>query len=188
MGAGIMGHGIAHVAARSGFRVVLLDLRMDLVDKGLRAIDQEMLRAVEKGRMAEAERVAALARISPGEGPAALAGADFVVEAILEKESAKSALLADLDRVCRPDAVLASNTSSISITRLAASVTRPERVIGMHFMNPVPVMSLVEVIRGLRTSDVTVSRTVAFAQRLGKTAVEVNDYPGFVSNRILMPM
>ncbi len=188
VGAGIMGHGIAHVAARSGLGVILVDLRPDLVDQGLRAIGQEMRRAVEKGRMTEADLTAALERITPGEGPVSLDRADLVVEAILEKEEAKRTVFAELDRVCRPDAVLASNTSSISITRLAAATTHPERVIGMHFMNPVPVMALGEVIGGRRTSDETVSRTVACATAMGKTTVEVNDYPGFVSNRILMPM
>ncbi|HKY32190.1 MAG TPA: 3-hydroxybutyryl-CoA dehydrogenase [Candidatus Polarisedimenticolia bacterium] len=188
VGAGTMGHGIAHVAARSGFDVVLTDLSPPLLERGLRAIDQEMQRAVEKGKMTEQARGAALGRIRSGPGLAALDGADLVVEAIVESEAAKRSLFSDLDRHCRPSAILASNTSSISITRLASATKRPDKVIGMHFMNPVPVMALVEVIRGRKTSDATVLSVLTWARAMGKTTVEVNDFPGFVSNRILMPM
>ncbi|HZI94565.1 MAG TPA: 3-hydroxybutyryl-CoA dehydrogenase [Patescibacteria group bacterium] len=188
IGAGTMGHGIAHVAARSGFTVILNDIRGDLVDKGLVIIGQEMQRAVDKGRMSAEERTAALARIQRSDSLDALRDADLVVEAIVEKEPAKAELFAGLDRVCKPAAILATNTSSISITRIAATTKRPDRVIGMHFMNPVPVMTLVEVIRGHRTSDETVAAIMAWSRAMGKTSVEVNDYPGFVSNRVLMPM
>jgi 3-hydroxybutyryl-CoA dehydrogenase len=188
VGAGTMGHGIAHVAARAGFQVILNDVNADLVSKGLRAIDKEMGRAVEKGKMTAEDKAASLARISANEKLDALSSADLVVEAIVEKVEIKTPLFAELDRICKPAAILASNTSSISITRLAASTKRPDRVIGMHFMNPVPVMTLVEVIRGLKTSDETVATTLEAARRMGKTCVEVNDAPGFVSNRVLMPM
>ncbi|HET6374348.1 MAG TPA: 3-hydroxybutyryl-CoA dehydrogenase [Candidatus Polarisedimenticolia bacterium] len=188
VGAGTMGHGIAHVAARAGFEVVLTDVSEDLVTKGLETIDREMRRAVEKGRMSADEKAQAFARIRGGAGTAPLARTDLVVEAIVEKEEAKLALFAELDRACGPATILASNTSSISLTRIAAATRRPERVVGMHFMNPVPVMALVEVIRGLKTSDDTVIEVTACARKMGKTTVEVKDYPGFVSNRVLMPM
>jgi 3-hydroxybutyryl-CoA dehydrogenase len=188
VGAGTMGHGIAHVAARSGFDVVLTDLNPDLAARGLKAIEKEMQRAVEKQRMTADEMAAALRRIRTGSSPADLAKAQLVVEAIVEKEEIKRSLFAGLDAACDAGAILASNTSSISITRLAAATSRPDRVIGRHFMNPVPVMALVEVIRGHHTSGDTVERVVDWSKRMGKTTVEVNDYPGFVSNRVLMPM
>ncbi|HEY3175470.1 MAG TPA: 3-hydroxybutyryl-CoA dehydrogenase [Candidatus Polarisedimenticolia bacterium] len=188
VGAGTMGHGIAHVAARAGFEVILNDVSADLVARGMRAIDLEMQKLVAKGKMPAAEREAALGRISAADQLDALTRADLVVEAIVEKLEVKTALFAELDRLCKSAAILASNTSSISITRLAAATRRPERVIGMHFMNPVPVMELVEVIRGLKTSDETVAATLETARRMGKTSVQVNDSPGFVSNRVLMPM
>jgi 3-hydroxybutyryl-CoA dehydrogenase len=188
VGAGTMGHGIAHVAARSGFSVILHDLRRDLIDKGLLTIDQEMQRAVEKGRMTADDMTASLARIKGAESLDALRASDLVIEAIVEKEEAKTALFGRLDQVCNPSTILATNTSSISITRIAAATKRPERVIGMHFMNPVPVMKLVEVIRGHRTDDATVASVMAWSRIMGKTGVEVNDYPGFVANRVLMPM
>jgi len=188
IGAGTMGHGIAHVAARAGFRVLLHDVRKDLIDKGVATIDREMARAVEKGRMTAEEKAGALALVR-GEGSLeSLREADLVVEAIVEREEAKTELFAALDGVCPAHAILASNTSSISITRIAAATRRPDRVIGMHFMNPVPVMQLVEVIRGQKTTDATVATVLETARRMGKTSVEVNDYPGFVANRILMPM
>jgi len=183
-----MGHGIAHVAARAGFRVVLHDVRAELIDKGLATIDREMARGVEKGRIAADEKARAMSLIRGESSLAALAGVDLVVEAIVEREDAKTSLFAALDGICPDHVILASNTSSISITRIAAATRRPDRVIGMHFMNPVPVMQLVEVIRGQKTSDDTVARVIEAAQRMGKTTVEVNDYPGFVANRILMPM
>jgi 3-hydroxybutyryl-CoA dehydrogenase len=188
VGAGTMGHGIAHVAARSGFDVILIDIQPDLAARGLGAIDSELKRAVEKQRLTAEDAAAALRRIRTGTAVKDLEGAGLVVEAIVEKEAAKTALFAEMDRVCRPETILASNTSSISITRLGSVTRRPAQVIGMHFMNPVPVMALVEVIRGHRTSDATVEAVHAVARRMGKTTVEVNDYPGFVSNRVLMPM
>jgi len=183
-----MGHGIAHVAARSGFQVILGDVSEELVGKGLRAIDKEMQRGVDKGRMTADEKAAALKRIRPAASLEAFSAADLVVEAIVEKEEVKTKLFRELDALCKPGAILASNTSSISITRLAAATKRPDRVIGMHFMNPVPVMALVEVIRGRKTSDATTATVLDLSTRMGKTSVEVNDYPGFVSNRVLMPM
>jgi len=188
VGAGTMGHGIAHVAARAGFSVILNDIRKDLVDRGIGIVAQEMQRGVDKGRMTADEKAAALSRIAPSDSLHALRDADLVVEAIVEHEETKRKLFAELDRTCKPAAILASNTSSISITRIAAATARPDRVIGMHFMNPVPVMALVEVIRGHRTSNQTVATIMDWSRRLGKTSVEVNDYPGFVSNRILLPM
>ena len=188
IGAGTMGHGIAHVAARAGFQVVLHDVRAELIDKGLATIDREMARGVEKGRITADEKARAMSLIRGESSLAALAGVDLVVEAIVEREDAKTSLFAALDGICPDHVILASNTSSISITRIAAATRRPDRVIGMHFMNPVPVMQLVEVIRGQKTSDDTMARVIEAAQRMGKTTVEVNDYPGFVANRILMPM
>jgi 3-hydroxybutyryl-CoA dehydrogenase len=188
VGAGTMGHGIAHVAARSGFDVILIDINPELAARGLKSIEKEMQRAVEKQRMAADEMPAALRRICTGTSTADLKRADLVVEAIVEKEEVKRSLFDELDRTCGPGTILASNTSSISITRLAAATNRPDRVIGMHFMNPVPVMALVEVIRGHHTSGDTVARVMEWSRRMGKTTVEVNDYPGFVSNRVLMPM
>jgi len=183
-----MGHGIAHVAARAGFRVILHDVRQDLIDKGLATIDREMARSVEKGRMTASEKTQALSLVRGESALESMREVDLVVEAIVEREDAKTGLFATLDAACPDHVILASNTSSISITRIAAATKRPDRVIGMHFMNPVPVMQLVEVIRGQKTTDATVASVVAAAQRMGKTTVEVNDYPGFVANRILMPM
>jgi len=188
IGAGTMGHGIAHVAARSGFRVILNDIEEKFVEKGLRTIDKEMQRGVDKGRMSEQDKADALSRISTTTTLGPLEGADLVVEAIVEKLEAKEALFRELDKLCKPSAVLATNTSSISITRIAAVTSRPASVIGMHFMNPVPVMALVEIIRGRKTSDETVRSVEGWARQMGKTTVEVNDFPGFVSNRVLMPM
>jgi len=188
VGAGTMGHGIAHVAVRAGYRVILNDIDKGLVDKGIETIGLEMQRAVEKERMTGAERTAALGRLQGATSLDSFAEASLVIEAIVEKEEVKRDLFGRLDRICRPEAILATNTSSISITRIAAATSRPEKVIGMHFMNPVPVMKLVEVIRGQKTSDETVAAVVAHARRMEKTTVEVNDFPGFVSNRVLMPM
>lgn len=188
IGAGTMGSGIAQVFSQSGFRVYLSDVRPELVERGLDAIERGLERAVEKGKLPQSEAEAARARISTGVGLDGANDADFVVEAIVEDSRAKEDLFRKLDQRARPEVILASNTSSISITRLAAASSRPDRFIGMHFMNPVPVMKLVEIIRGLRTSDATFEATRSLALRLGKTPVEVNDSPGFVSNRVLMPM
>ena len=188
VGAGTMGHGIAHVAARAGFRVLLNDVTEEFINKGLRAIDSEMQRAVEKGRLTSADKESALARIGSAPALTLLSDADLVIEAIVERPETKLPLFAELHRLCKTSTILASNTSSISITRLGAATGRPDRVVGMHFMNPVPVMELVEVIRGLRTSDETTTEVLGVARAMGKTTVEVNDAPGFVSNRVLMPM
>jgi 3-hydroxybutyryl-CoA dehydrogenase len=188
IGSGTMGHGIAHVAARSGFRVVLVDLEESLLRKAMETVASELQRAVDKGKMQAAERDAALGRIRTSTSITSLNEAAIAIEAIVELLEAKRDLFARLDGVCRPEAILATNTSSISITRIAAATKRPGSVIGMHFMNPVPVMELVEVIRGQLTGDATVAETTALALALGKKPVEASDYPGFVSNRVLMPM
>jgi len=188
VGAGQMGGGIAHVAAGAGLPVVLVDVAQALVDKGRAAIEKNLEREVAKGKRTAEDRQAALARITTSTDAAALSGCDIVIEAIVENEAVKKELFGRLDGICRPDAILASNTSSISITRLAAATRRPDRFIGMHFMNPVPLMTLVEVIRGMATSDDTASSVEALAKRLGKTPIVCNDLPGFVSNRVLMPM
>jgi len=188
VGAGTMGHGIAQVAAASGFRVVLVDVVSEALAEGRARIEKGFARQVEKERMSAAERDAALGRLSSAGELSALADADLVVEAVVERFDVKEKVFVELDRVLGPEAVLASNTSSISITRLAGATGRAERVIGMHFMNPVPVMKLVEVIRGLATSQETYDRVEAASRAMGKTPVEVHDSPGFVSNRVLMPM
>ena len=188
VGAGQMGSGIAHVAALAGKDVVLLDVTAELVERGRRGIEKILGRQVEKGKVTADAREAALARIRTATDAAAFSDCDLVVEAVVEDEGVKKGLLARVDAVAPPHAILASNTSSISVTRLAAATKRPERFIGMHFMNPVPVMVLVEVIRGAATSDETAAAVVAFARELGKTPVECRDFPGFVSNRVLMPM
>ncbi|MBK8598316.1 MAG: 3-hydroxybutyryl-CoA dehydrogenase [Holophagales bacterium] len=188
IGAGQMGAGIAHVAALAGKDVVLADVSVDLAGKGLAVVRKNLARQVEKGKVAAEAAEAALARIVPSGDVADFAGADLVVEAIVENEGVKRELFARLDGILKPGAILASNTSSISITRLGAATKRPENVIGMHFMNPVPVMQLVEVIRGIATSDETAGAVVAAAKEMGKVPVECRDFPGFVSNRVLMPM
>jgi len=188
VGAGQMGAGIAHVAALAGKSVVLLDVSDDAVRKGLKAIEKNLGRQVEKGKVAAEARDAALARIAPASDLARFADADLVVEAVVENEAVKKDLFGKLDGILKPAGILASNTSSISITRLAAATKRPERFIGMHFMNPVPVMTLVEVIRGIATSDETTASVVALAKAMGKTPLACRDFPGFVSNRVLMPM
>jgi 3-hydroxybutyryl-CoA dehydrogenase len=188
VGAGQMGGGIAHVAAQTGIAVRLHDVTQDRVDHGLKTIDKNLGRAVEKGRMKEDEKREILGRIEGTTELSAFADCDLVVEAIVESFDAKAEVFRELDRICRRDVILASNTSSISITKIAACTERAEDVIGMHFMNPVPVMKLVEVIRGLATSDETTKTVLELAERMGKTAVEVSDSPGFVSNRVLMPM
>ncbi len=188
VGSGTMGHGIAHVAARAGHEVRLVDLEERLLQKALDTVGKEMQRAVDKEKMSGAERQAALARIRPTTDLAELRDVSVVVEAIVERPEAKADLFRKLDEVCPKGAILATNTSSISITRIGAATKRPESVIGMHFMNPVPVMELVEVIRGQLTSDETTTRTMELARALGKTPVEANDFPGFISNRVLLPM
>ena len=189
VGGGTMGNGIAHVAAQHGREVRLLDVVPDVLEKAMTTIAKNLARQVEKGILDESARDKALARIETGTDiEAGAEGVDLVIEAVPERAQLKYELFETLDRVVGPDTILASNTSSISITEIAAATSCPDRVIGMHFMNPVPVMKLVEVIRGLATSDTTTRATVEFAEALGKTAVEVNDFPGFVSNRVLMPM
>jgi len=188
VGGGQMGNGIAHVAAAAGLSVVLVDVEDRLLEKARATIEKNLDREVEKGKRSAEQRAAALSRLSTTTSLEALSRADCVVEAIVENEGAKKDLFGRLDRICGAAAVFASNTSSISITRLAASTSRPDRFIGMHFMNPVPVMELVEVIRGLATSDETASAIEGLARRMGKTPIFCNDYPGFVSNRVLMPM
>jgi 3-hydroxybutyryl-CoA dehydrogenase len=188
VGAGQMGAGIAHVAALAGKRIVLVDVTPDLAGKGLRGIEKNLARQVEKGKVAAPDRDAALQRIVATADLSRLAEAGLVVEAIVENEAVKRDLFARLDALVPPLTILATNTSSISITRLAAGTKRPERFIGMHFMNPVPVMALVEVIRGIATSDETTEAVLTLAKELGKTPLLCRDFPGFVANRILLPM
>jgi 3-hydroxybutyryl-CoA dehydrogenase len=188
VGAGTMGNGIAHVFARSGYEVILCDVEQRLLDRALETISKNLEREVAKNKITVTDKSAALNRIKPVLRREELRSCDFVVEAATEKFAIKAEIFRDLDRICRPDVILASNTSSISITRLAALTKRPEKVIGMHFFNPVPVMKLVEVIRGLATSQETFGAVRELALKLEKTPVEVNDAPGFVSNRVLMPL
>ena len=188
IGAGTMGNGIAHTAAASGLDVTLVDIDDELLQKAMSTIAANLQRGVDKGKMTAADKVAVVGRIRTATDLGAIALADIVIEAIVENLTAKTDLFAKLDAIAQPECILASNTSSISITKIAAVTRRPEKVIGMHFMNPVPVMALVEVIRGIATSDDTVQRVESLAKQMGKTAIEVNDYPGFVSNRVLMPM
>jgi len=187
-GSGTMGSGIAQVFAQHGYRVRMTDVRQDLLDRGLDTIRGSLERFVQKSKLTAADREDALKNISVSTGLGELQDCDLIVEAIFEDLEAKSALLRSLDQICKPETVFASNTSSISITRLAAATSRPTQFIGMHFMNPVPIMQLVEVIRGQETSDDTCRTVMNMARELDKTPVEVQDYPGFVSNRILMPM
>jgi 3-hydroxybutyryl-CoA dehydrogenase len=188
IGAGTMGHGIAQVAAASGYDVTLVDVAPEALSKGVARIEKGFARQVEKERMSAEERDAALGRLSSAGELAALEGADLAIEAVVERFDVKRQVFQELARVMGPEAILATNTSSISITKIAGTVENPERVIGMHFMNPVPVMKLVEVIRGLATSQETYDRVEAASRAMGKTPVEVHDSPGFVSNRVLMPM
>jgi 3-hydroxybutyryl-CoA dehydrogenase len=183
-----MGMGIAQVFAARGFPVTLVDSSRDALERARDGIDASLRRLARKGAIPEADGEATLKRIAFTEKLEAVAAADFIVEAVVEDVGVKRRVLGDLDRLTRPGAVLASNTSSISITRLGAATRRPELVIGMHFMNPVPVMELVEVIRGQATSDETHAATMSLARKLGKTPVTVSDYPGFISNRVLLPM
>ncbi len=188
LGAGTMGNGIAHVFARSGLNVILRDIAQPQLDRAIETISKNLDREVKKGKLAEADKPATIARIKPVTDLAALAAADFAVEAVPEMRDLKIRLLKEADAVLKPGVILASNTSSISITELAAQTSRPEQFVGMHFMNPVPVMQLVEVIRGLATSDDTFNTTLALCEKLEKKPVAVNDAPGFVSNRVLMPL
>jgi len=188
IGAGTMGNGIAHVFAKSGYNVVLCDVEQKFLDRGIATIAKNLDRELAKGKITEADKAQTLARITPVVDRTKLQQCDLVVEAATEKFEIKAQIFRELDEVLRPEAILASNTSSISITKLGALTKRPDRVIGMHFFNPVPVMKLVEVIRGLATSQPTFDAVRDLAIKLEKTPVEVNDAPGFVSNRVLMPL
>ena len=188
VGAGQMGRGIAQVAASVGLDVVLVDATSQLADKGVAMVTSQLGKLVDKGKMPAAERDGIVKRIKAGRGMTELVDVDFVVEAASESAPAKQQIFTDLDRACRPGVILATNTSSISVTGLAARTKRPDRVIGMHFMNPVPLMKLVEIIRGLPTSDETYETTRALAERFGKATVVARDIPGFIVNRVLMPL
>ena len=183
-----MGNGIAQVAARAGYSVVMRDVKDEFLQRGLQAIDSSLQRDVDKQRLSAEEKQSIIGRIKSTTELDALSEASFVVEAVTEDLSVKTEIFAALDKIAPPEAILASNTSSISITRLGAATSRPDKVIGMHFMNPVPVMKLVEVIRGLATSNETYERVRSLSEKLGKTALDCNDSPGFVSNRVLLPM
>jgi 3-hydroxybutyryl-CoA dehydrogenase len=188
IGAGQMGHGIALVSAKAGFQVVLNDIKDDFVQGGLAKIDKFLAKSVAKGRMEESEKEAIQSRITGTVDLKEMADVDLVIEAIIENLDIKKKLFSELDDICKPEAILASNTSTIPITDLASATKRPEKFIGMHFMNPVPIMKLVEVIRGLRTDDETTKLIFELSEKMGKTPIEVNDSPGFVSNRVLLPM
>tara|TARA_B100000029_G_scaffold107384_1_gene98403 strand:+ start:2507 stop:3388 length:882 start_codon:yes stop_codon:yes gene_type:complete len=188
LGAGQMGNGIAQVAASAGYDVVMIDIKQEYVEKGLAAIENSLARVVKKERMTADEAAAALARVSLATEKSAAADADLVVEAIPEIPDLKFSTFAELDSLCKPETILASNTSSISINEIANATSRPERVIGMHFMNPVPVMKLVEIINGSETADAVTAAVVEASERMGKVPLACNDSPGFVSNRILCPM
>ncbi|MDQ2889635.1 MAG: 3-hydroxybutyryl-CoA dehydrogenase [Gemmatimonadota bacterium] len=188
IGAGQMGNGIAHVFAHAGFHVTMVDVAQQALDRGKATIQKNLDRQLKKGTIDEAARDATLANVALATDVAATQDASLIIEAATENVELKYRIFADLDRVANPDAILASNTSSISITEIGARTARADKVVGMHFMNPVPVMKLVEIIRGLATSDETTARVVELSKALGKTPVEVSDYPGFVANRILMPM
>lgn len=188
VGAGQMGNGIAQVAAASGFSVVMSDIADSFVEKGLGTISKNLGRLVEKGKIGSEKKEEILGRLKGTVQIRDMAEVDFVVEAATENESLKLSIFKDLDQICRKEILLASNTSSISITRIASATRRPSQVIGMHFMNPVPVMQLVEIIRGLQTSQEAFDTVKALSQNMGKTPVEANDFPGFIANRILLPM
>ena len=188
VGAGQMGAGIAQVAAQAGLAVTLSDLSMELADKGLKGIEKFLRRSVEKGRLSEEELTGSLGRIKITDDLNAADDSDLVIEAVVERTDVKCDLFRQLDTICKPEAILASNTSSISITQLGAATQRPAAVIGMHFMNPVPLMKLVEVIRGQATSQEVHDQVVELSRLMGKTPVTVEDYPGFIANRLLMPM
>ena len=188
VGAGTMGNGIAQVFVQSGFAVCLVDVAPPLLDRAHTTIEKSLAKFVDKGKLSAAERDAALGRLSTATAVDRLAGADYVVEAIIEDVETKRSLFASLDSITRPDVILSSNTSSISITTLGAATKRPDKVLGMHFMNPVPLMPLVEMIRGQQTSAESMRIALELCVTLGKTPVEAADYPGFIANRILMPM
>jgi 3-hydroxybutyryl-CoA dehydrogenase len=188
VGAGQMGNGIAQVAAHSGLRVVMSDIADSFVQKGLGTISKNLDRMVEKGKIPSQKKDEMMGRIKGTIQVKDMAETDFVVEAAIENESLKLNVFKELDQVCRREIILSSNTSSISITKIASATQRPSQVIGMHFMNPVPVMQLVEIIRGLQTSQETFNTVKSLTEKMGKTPVEANDFPGFISNRILMPM
>ena len=188
VGAGTMGNGIAQVSARAGYNVVLRDVSDEFLERGMTAIDRSLQRDVDKERLTKQEKQSIIERINTTTDLAQLGDVSFVVEAITEDQSIKSKLFNELDRITPASTILASNTSSISITKLGAATSRPDKVIGMHFMKPVPVMKLVEVIRGLATSDETYEKVRTLSEKLGKTALDCQDSPGFVSNRVLMPM
>jgi 3-hydroxybutyryl-CoA dehydrogenase len=188
VGAGTMGNGIAHVFARGGYNVVLCDVEQRFLDRALQTVAKNLDREVAKNKITAEAKAGALSRIRPVTDRGELSDCDFVIEAATEKFAIKTEIFGDLDRLTRPEVILASNTSSISVTKLAAQTKRPEKVIGMHFFNPVPVMKLVEVIRGLATSPETFTSVRELSVKLEKTPVEVNDAPGFVSNRVLMPL
>jgi 3-hydroxybutyryl-CoA dehydrogenase len=188
IGAGTMGNGIAQVFAQSGFSVTLVDVAQPMLDRARGTIEKSLAKFVEKGKLAAADRDAAMGRLSTATSIDHLAGADYVVEAIVENADTKRTLFTSLDAITRPDVILSSNTSSISITLLGAATKRPDRVLGMHFMNPVPLMTLVEMIRGQATSDESMRVASDLCAALGKTPVAAADYPGFIANRILMPM
>ena len=188
VGAGTMGNGIAHVFAQKGYSVILCDVEQKFLERGLATVSKNLDREVTKNKLTDAQKNETLKRIEPTIDRSRLAECDLIVEAASEKLEIKSELFRDLDRICRPEVILASNTSSISITKLAAVTNRPQKIIGMHFFNPVPVMKLVEVVQGLATSDETSQTVRDLALKLEKTPVAVNDAPGFVSNRVLMPL
>jgi 3-hydroxybutyryl-CoA dehydrogenase len=188
LGAGQMGNGIAHVFAQSGFNVTMIDVSQQALDKGRVTIAKNIERQVKKGVIPPESQVEVLSRIDLNMDIDSAAEASLIIEAASEDSGLKFRIFTDLDRIAKPDAVLATNTSSISITEIARRTSRPDKVVGMHFMNPVPVMKLVEIIRGLATSDATTEYVTDLSRQLGKTPVEVNDFPGFVSNRVLMPM
>jgi 3-hydroxybutyryl-CoA dehydrogenase len=188
IGAGTMGNGIAQVFAQSRFTVRLVDVGQPMLDRARGTIEKSLAKFVEKGKLTAADRDAALKRLTTTTSLDQLSDVDYIVEAIVENAEAKATLFASLDAIVKPEAILASNTSSISITRLGAATKRPDRVIGMHFMNPVPLMGLVEMIRGQATSDASMQTASALCVALGKTPIESADYPGFIANRILMPM
>ncbi len=188
VGAGTMGNGIAHVFAMSGYDVVLEDLNDEILERALATISKNLDRMIKKEKIKPEDKEATLGRIKKTTSLKDLSDCDIVIEAVTEDIEVKKAIFKELDSLCKEGAIIASNTSSISITELAANTKRPEQVIGMHFMNPVPVMALVEIVRGIATSDETFKTVDDLAKRLGKTPVEVNDYPGFISNRVLMPM
>ncbi len=188
LGSGTMGNGIAHVFARAGYKVLLRDVEQRFLDRAFETISKNLDREIKKGKLPEGEKGSVLARIVPVTDMSTIANADFLVEAVPEKLEIKRNALTEADRLLRDDVIIASNTSSIAMTTLAAMTKRPDRFVGMHFMNPVPMMALVEVIRALQTSDASFDLTMELSKKLGKTPVAVNDAPGFVSNRVLMPL